>query len=120
MPADGMRAAGSPERRFGTPLSAAQHKAYPGLLTRERPSAPPLLILLTSFTVSALPYSLAARQNFTGRCPLHMLRCIKFSPPMSQLGQTLPSHPAPMPTDVRYAPMSGSEIEVLALGMAAG
>jgi hypothetical protein len=31
MPADGMRATGSPERRFGTPVSVARYKNLPEL-----------------------------------------------------------------------------------------
>jgi hypothetical protein len=38
MPADGMRATGSPARRFSTPVSVARQKVYPGLLTIKRPS----------------------------------------------------------------------------------
>ncbi len=37
MPADGMRATGSPERRFGTPVSVARYKIYQTFLTMERP-----------------------------------------------------------------------------------
>ena len=33
MPADGMGATGSPERRFGTPVSVARHRAYASFLT---------------------------------------------------------------------------------------
>ena len=34
MPADGVRATGSNERRFGTPASVARHRTYPSFLTR--------------------------------------------------------------------------------------
>jgi len=38
----------------------------------------------------------------------------------NKIGHSRPTHSVPVPTDVRYAPESGSEIKVLAPGMTAG
>ena len=43
MPADGMRATSSPERRFGTPASVARCKVCPSFLTMKRPSVQGLI-----------------------------------------------------------------------------
>jgi hypothetical protein len=63
--------------------------------TGESDDWPLLLIPSTSFTISLPPYCLPAPEKLCrDQCPHHMLRCIRLSLPMSQLGQDRPIPPS--------------------------
>ena len=98
MPADGMCATGSPERRFGTPVSIASAQRLPELFDNGKTVVP----IDSEATCEggdwlASPYpakvfhNIAPAVSSAARCPLHMLRRIQVSLPMSQLGQSRPN-----------------------------